>query len=383
MEDVIGEYILNISKENLKIAALKGKVKLEDVQLDGELIGSHVLGAVGLSGFGVLSCWAKSCKIIVPIKNLEKEPTRFEIDGVHLLCVPLLPSTAHRQYGAGTAVDPRCSLRTRAKRSALARYERNFFHGRIPGEGPPTRRMRTAMKHAEREMRKNRGSSGRWRSKRGSSSNEDFDDESFSDLESSIFGDSPSEEKKSGVPDNLLSPQLTWKVKLREKVLRNIEATCVNMHVRCEISEGGLDFSHPGHERAYKWRPREKGEIPADQRAFALGFHFDNMVVRTAQEGQGFSRTEDSSSDGASSSSRSQGAASSMTGDVKNKVAAIENLSLYWDDQPPFLLSECNLLCSNNHNLSSTKLQSRIAAAMDAMVTHQDPGEEIRYPGTS
>jgi hypothetical protein len=56
MEDVIGEYVLNISKENLKIVALRGKVKLENVQPDGDLIGSHVLGAVGLSGFGVLSC---------------------------------------------------------------------------------------------------------------------------------------------------------------------------------------------------------------------------------------------------------------------------------------------------------------------------------------
>ncbi len=44
MEEVVGEYVLNISKENLKIAALRGKIKLDNVQLDGELIGSHVDG---------------------------------------------------------------------------------------------------------------------------------------------------------------------------------------------------------------------------------------------------------------------------------------------------------------------------------------------------
>ena len=72
----MGEYILNISKENMKIAAVRGKIKLDNVQLDGDLIGSHVLGAVGLSGFGVLSCWAKSVVISVPWKRLEAEPTK-------------------------------------------------------------------------------------------------------------------------------------------------------------------------------------------------------------------------------------------------------------------------------------------------------------------
>ena len=122
MEEVLGEYILNISKENLKIAALRGQIKLENVHLDGDLVGSHILGAVGLSSFGVLSCSAKSILVSIPWKNLEKEPTRFEIKGVHLVCVPLTPSTANQMYGAGTLVDPRCTLRTRAKRLVLARF---------------------------------------------------------------------------------------------------------------------------------------------------------------------------------------------------------------------------------------------------------------------
>ena len=74
-EDVIGEYVLNISKENIKIAAHRGKIKLENVQLDGDLIGSHVLGAAGLSGFGVLSCWAKSRSASPPRDGSATSPT--------------------------------------------------------------------------------------------------------------------------------------------------------------------------------------------------------------------------------------------------------------------------------------------------------------------
>ena len=56
MEEVLGEYIINIAKENLQVAVLRGKLKLDNVQLDGDLIGSHVLGAVGLSGTLDLVC---------------------------------------------------------------------------------------------------------------------------------------------------------------------------------------------------------------------------------------------------------------------------------------------------------------------------------------
>eukprot|EP00985_Skeletonema_marinoi_P000445 scaffold161_cov68-Skeletonema_marinoi.AAC.1 len=133
LEDLVGEYILNISKEKLKVSTIKGKIKLDNVELDGDFIGSHILSAVGLSGFGVLSCWARRLQINIPWKNLDNEPTSLEIRGMHLICVPLLPTTANRVYYGG-GVDSSLSLRTRAKRAALARFERNFFSGRIPGE---------------------------------------------------------------------------------------------------------------------------------------------------------------------------------------------------------------------------------------------------------
>ena len=109
---------------------------------------------MGLSGFGILSCWAKTVTISVPYKNIEKEPTKIEIKGCHLLCLPLLPSTANKMFGAGNSNDPKCTLRTRAKRSKLARFEKNFMTGRIVGEGPTARRILRAVRHIERDQKK-------------------------------------------------------------------------------------------------------------------------------------------------------------------------------------------------------------------------------------
>jgi hypothetical protein len=372
MEDVIGEYILNISKENIKIAALRGTIKFENVQLDGDLIGSHVLGAVGLSGFGVLSCWARSLKVFVPLKNLEKEPTRFEIHELHLVCVPLLPSNANRLYGAGTAVDPRCTLRTRAKRSALARFERNYFSGRIPGEGPPSRRVERAAVAAERALRRG---SGRWRGSFTMEDEETLESETIGDDRGSevnddcVYGDSGEQMPHvENIPAALRIPivQDNWKTKIREKMLRNMECRINDIHIRCEVSEQGLDFYQPDADS----RQRAQDGIPAEQRAFTFGMTLDSCIVRTANDKWevGSEKPKDDSST----------SSFSVASGPKNKVAEVNGMSIYWDDDPPLLISETNLLRSNNHGISPVRLQARVATAMDAMRTNQDPGEAIR-----
>ena len=390
MEDVVGEYILNISKENIKIAALRGKIKLENVQLDGDLIGSHVLGAVGLSGFGVLSCWARTLKAVVPLKNLEKEPTRFEVHGLHLVCVPLLPSTANREYGAGTNVDPRCTLRTRAKRSALARFERNYFSGRIPGEGPPSRRVRRAIIEAERVFRKGKG---RWK---GSFTGEH--DKCTLDIETpdvdlgseldddSVYSDSEDQAPQvDNIPAALRIPivQNNWKTKIREKMLRNLECKMEDIHIRCEVSEQGLDFCQPDNDR----RQKQQEDMPAEHRAFSFGLTIDCVTVRTANDkwevGSETAKSDDSSTkskhENSSISSFTATTASTQSASgLKNKVAEIANASIYWDDEPPLLISETYLLRTNEHGLSPVRLQSRVAVAMEAMRNNQDPGEAIR-----
>ena len=373
-EDVIGEYVLNISKENIKIAAHRGKIKLENVQLDGDLIGSHVLGAAGLSGFGVLSCWARTMTIAVPLTNLEKEPTRFELQGLHLVCVPLLPATAHKKYGAGTAVDPICTLRTRAKRSALARYERNFYAGRIPGEGPPTRRIRVALKEAEKKL-----NGSIWRASAKAMKTMDSEvnlEDAISELGSSFFTDSEKTSNAESIHDDLLSPQRTWKVKMREKVMRNLEVSMKNVHIRCEVSEQGLDFCKSLDTS--KRKKREK--LPADQRAFAFGMTVESIFVRTANDKWeiGSSKSVGSDNNESRGSFHSIAGSSSGVSEVEYKVGQVNDLSVYWDDDPFLLLSESDVLQFNNNNLSPLKLQGLISAAMEAMVRFQDPGFAIR-----
>lgn len=357
LEEVFGEYVLNISKDDLKIAALRGKIALENVQLDGDMIGGHILGAFGLSGFGVLSCSAKSVQISVPWKNLEKETTRFEIRGIHLVCVPLISSTANNLYGAGTRQDPLCTLRTRAKRLALSRLERNFWNGLIPGEGPPLKRISRAVKEVERELRKSRKRRMvRDKKKEGDSDFEDAMDSLVDDMESTSIRAEESEELL-GQTDQLPELPRDWKVKLREKVLRNMEASIFDTHIRCEVP----------------------AKSDSGDRSFACGFTLDCFTVRTANEKwQAGSHDKRNEVDGSPMSS-AQGHLGPNEYVVKNnKIVYFRKLSLYWDDQPPLLLAETDVLQGNSKKLSSDKVMSRVATAMEIMSTQQDPGPAVR-----
>lgn len=395
LEEVIGEYVLNIDKENLKIAALRGKIKLEKVQLDGDLLGSYILGSMGLSGFGILSCWAETVKITIPLKNLEKEPTRIEMRGCHLICLPLLPSTAHKLCGAGTSSDPRCTLRTRAKRSKLARFEKNYMSGRIQGEGPVAKRILRAVKEVERDMKKKQKRRNSLTPKFLQGEMEDEDSSSFyslvedlgrfdDDMGSSTYEESTfslaGEEKSSKDLTSSSSvcsqdlPELPrdWKVKLREKIMRNLEASMHDIHVRCEVSEGGLDFCHPDH-RKRKIFQRQNQPQQYDQRAFAFGATLDNFIVRTANE-----KWEVGSHEQDSTSVSTDHLGPNPYDARNNKVITWENFCMYWDDDPPFLISESSILRSSDLKLSSDKFHSKLAAAMKAMYKQQEPGAKIR-----
>ena len=381
LEEVVGEYILNIDKENLKIAALRGKIKLENVQLDGDLLGSHILGSMGLSGFGILSCWAKTVKITVPLKNLEKEPTRIEMRGCHLLCLPLLPSTAHKMFGAGSKSDPRCTLRTRAKRSKLARFEKSFMSGRIPGEGPVAKRILRAVREVERDQKK------KLKKKNSqtihSQEDEDLFDSLVSDLgdtetDDSLTTMSTDEEKSSKDPSNPNSsqnlPELPrdWKVKLREKILRNMEASMHDIHIRCEVSEGGLDFCHPDNFKKRKSNRTDSG-LKYDQRAFAFGATLDNFIYRTANE-----KWEVGSHEKKKPTAEKDHLGPNHYDARNNKLITWENFCMYWNDTPPFLISETEIIRSSDHKLSADKFHSKIAAAMTLLYRQQEPGKKIR-----
>jgi hypothetical protein len=393
MEEVFGEYLLNVSKENLRIGVLKGQIQLENVQLDGDLFGSHILGAVGLTSYGVLSCCAKSIEISVPWKSLEITPTKFTVMGIHLVCVPLTPSTAHKHYGSGSVADPLCSLRTRAKRLALARLERNFWNGQIPGEGPVMKRIQRAVKDVERDLSSSKKRSAYKKRSTTTSTNASnlsdseiidnivhslganhnaapYDRRSVTTSQQSLTSMDGYSETPSSEVDEIPELPRDWKVRLREKVLRNMEASMHDVHIRLEVPEQGLDICGGGGSDPHATK---------EERAFSLGFTLESLVVRTANKHwQVGSHDTRKHMDESHMSQEQDHLGPNPYVDFNNKIGYFNKLSMYWDDNPPILLSETDALRGNSRKLSADKLQSRIAAAMDALSTNQEPGTAIR-----
>jgi len=396
MEEFLGEYVVNISPENLKVAVLRGKIKLENVQLDGDLIGSHVLSAIGLSGFAVLSCTAEKLRANIPWGKLEKEPTTFELTGLQLICVPLLPSNATRIFGSGTKLDPKCTLRTRVKRAALARFERNFFSWRIPGEGPKkpinekgNNNRRSRKKRRDRERDRDRDHNRTW------------DDQSIATGAGSAF---TMDEAASTATSAMISDSKeisdaqrnAWRDKLRSKLFRNIEISVRDIHIRCEVCEGALQTETNGGKKddADKANPSPMSsnaaaaDTESDKRAFAFGVHLDSMVYNSAnsnwQTGKNIDWTVDEHNNGEKrgerneAGDRKQEPTRASTPEKRYKVLEITQLALYWDDSPPLLLSECEILKFSNPQLSEHKVLTIIRTAMLKMKTYQEPGEIIR-----
>lgn len=400
MEEFLGEYIINISKENLKVAVLRGKIKLENVQLDGDLIGSHILSAVGLSGFAVLSCTAEKLRANIPWGRLEKEPTTFQLTGLQLICVPLLPSNASRIFGSGTKVDPRCTLRTRVKRAAIARFERNFFSWRIPGEGPPRpERNRTKRRRGRRREHSVEGMRG------GGGNNMDGDKSVIWDEQSiaagsffTIDGQDDISYLDDGVSVNDGSPQkefsdvqkIAWRDKLVNKLFRNIELSITDVHIRCEVCEGALDTSEAiGNVFGGAFSiPPIPTNLEIDKRAFAFGFNLDNAVYKSAnskwQTGKNIDWTIDDQQETSEQKKFADGGESisgtkfSPPPERRRKILQISQLAMYWDDSPPLLLSESSLLKYLNPQLSEHKVLTIIRTAMKHMKNHQDPGSTLR-----
>ena len=419
MEEVFGEYILNLSNENLKIAALRGRIKLENVQLDGDMIGSHVLNAVGLqsTSFGILSCSVQSMHVIIPWNKLEQEASKMILDGVHMVCVPLVPLTAHKKYGAGTKTDPQCTLRTRLKRLLLSRLERNFWNGLYAEEGgPPMKRIQRAVEDIKRDMVKTKKQQqGQGQNTTQTDSGGAGGEENGGPGVGGTVEDNVGEEWLFQTDGNDL-PELPrdWKVKIREKLLRNMEASMHNVHIRVEVPERGLDFNQIVPRRKGVRRTKEAHEdaspdatatnetnseiheiekdLSPEERAFCFGFTLDSLVVRTANEEWKAGRHDTTNPQNGSQMSSVKGNLGPNPYVVKNnKIGYFSKLSMYWDQAPPLLLAETDLMrqCrsrgSNSSSsgprqpkLSAEKWRSRIAEAMQSLFDQQEPGKAIR-----
>lgn len=308
LEDILGEYVLNISKENLKMSVFKGKLKLDNVILDGDAIGSHILHMSGLSGFAVLSCHAKQMRVTMNWAALEKEPIRMEFKGVNLLCVPLLPSTARKRYGS-----EKLTLRTRAKRSALSRLERNFFLGKMEDEVT---------------------------FKSGSEGNENESEDHASKRED-------------------------WMTRFKQKAYRNIEMALRDVHIRCESPEGAMNYFtnvKEGHDVC---------------RAFSFGVSLESFIVRTSTANWSTDIRGERKQQQAVDNENGQKATTQQK--QRFQLLELNRISVYWDDDPAFMLSGFLLpkTGSEMKQIDSTKDMSRIAAAMEALMTSQDPGESV------
>ena len=318
MEEFLGEYILNISNENLSLGIIRGKLKLDNVELDGDLIGGHILNAVGLQGkYAVLSCTAAQLRANIPWSKLEKEPTKCELVGLQLLVVPLLPSNAHRTYGTGIQ---RTSLRTRVKRCTLARFERNFFSWRIPGEGPP---RPNPQQHRRNQQR---GMGNRRRSDSGGSSITGEEDRSVmaggeGDDQSEFGGDVSINMEGLNVSDDMDEKQReTWMMKLSQKLFRNLEITVRDVHLRCEVCEGALD-SNP--VSVQDMGGEHRGGLNDRRSSFSFGLTCDNLIFNSANSKWETGANVDFNVDKGNEQNE----------ELRYKVLQTDNVAMYWDGE--------------------------------------------------
>jgi hypothetical protein len=186
-------------------------------------------------------------------------------------------------------------------------------------------------------------------------------------------------------PDDLPEIPRDWKAKLREKILRNMEASIHEIHIRLEVPEGGLDYlsrlvgdnEHLASDKLKIFLSRDDKAI--DERAFAVGFTLDSFVMRTANEQwEVGSHDKRNALDGSAMSSVKGQLGPNPYVVKNNKIGFFRGFSIYWDNEPPLLLAETDVLQGNYRKLSPDKLMSRVAGAMDALYTVQDPGKTVR-----
>jgi hypothetical protein len=271
------------------------------------------------------------------------------------------------------------------------------------------KRITRAVREVERDLRRSRGLRKKQqqqvassiRSSTGSTtSQEDADMEEA--LDNIVFGlndagtsssrvSSDGEDRTTNDADGAFSPDdlpeipRDWKVKLREKILRNMEASIYEIHIRLEVPEGGLDClsrlvgdnDQLASDKLKMFLSREDKAI--DERAFAAGFTLDSFVMRTANEQWEVGSHDKRNAVDGSAMSSVKGQLGPNPYVVKNnKIGFFRGFSIYWDNEPPLLLAETDVLQGNYRKLSPEKLMSRVAGAMDALYMVQDPGKTVR-----
>lgn len=224
------------------------------------------------------------------------------------------------------------------------------------------KRIQRAVKEVERDLKRK----GRRREKAGSDDMDEVLDQLVFSLGDSLSTSNRESEMDSSMEDIPELPR-DWKVRLREKVMRNIEASVHDLHVRCEV---------PSPEGT-----NETGQSPAGSRhklhdsALAIGFTMDSLVVRTASEKWEVGRHDKR---GGSVPQSEQDHLGPNPYEVhNNKIGYFRGLSVYFDEDPPVLLSQTDALMGNQHKLPTDKIQHRVGKAMEEMIKTQCPSDAI------
>ncbi len=191
----------------------------------------------------------------------------------------------------------------------------------------------------------------------------DFQDD-VSEMTSNTFDDVAGE-----LDDKDEKQQAAWKEKIVQKLVRNIEMSVRDLHVRCEVGERALNS---GPEQKHTKNNEEES-------SFAFGFQFDALILKSANSSWNTGRNVDFKEQDTSQRKETISVAGkeSVIHDTKYKVFMLKNMSMYWDDSPPIILSETPLL-QNPDKCDAHKIWSTVRLALNNMKDYQDPGEEIR-----
>lgn len=250
------------------------------------------------------------------------------------------------------------------------------------------KRIQRAVREVERDLRKGRGNRRRGSGPRAGSQEEAEIEEAIDNLvfdlnESVASRLSDSDERHgSGKPcatGDLPEIPRDWKVKLREKVLRNMEASIHEIHIRLEVPQGGLDcLSRLGVEAKLSvlLAPSERDEV---DRSFAVGFTLESFVMRTANEQWEVGSHDKRNAVDGSAMSSVKGQLGPNPYLVKNnKIGYFTGFSIYWDNDPPLILAETDVLQGNFRKLTADKLLLKVSTAMEALFQGQEPGNAVR-----
>ncbi|KAG7342203.1 vacuolar sorting-associated protein 13, N-terminal domain containing protein [Nitzschia inconspicua] len=152
-----------------------------------------------------------------------------------------------------------------------------------------------------------------------------------------------------------------------------MEASLHDIHVRCEVFEGGLDFCHPDNRRSLRQKKRNHRKDGYDQLAFAFGATLGSFVMRTANE-----KWEVGSHEKRRETKEKDHLGPHPYDARHNKLHTWTNFNVYWDLDPAFLICETEIIRTPGQKISSEKFHSKIAAAMEALAFQQEPGLKIR-----